>query len=254
MLIRLLAFSLALLLPMQSWAAPAFVKKVENTADAATTVAFAFTGNVTSGNLVTCEVSRYVFNVNDPFIAGDLTKTAGTSTIGTIAFDASASNTSGTDQINVAIWSVPVTGTGTLTMTGTSGQGDYWWGNCSEWSGTNTTKETSNSGTGTSTAADSGNVTSAAGAVFVGVVGAVTSANEAITEDGAFLLLNEEEDGGTHNVGSSIYKIVGTGDTDSASWTITSHPWAAAVVVYAASGGGGPTCRGALLLMGVGGC
>jgi hypothetical protein len=113
-------------------------------------------GNVTSGNNVIIGINLFhnaggTFN----FITSDLTKSAGTATIGTIALDASLA--AGASTIGTAIYRVPVTGTGSLTllytMTGQASNHSLQMG-CAEFSGLNATPldgagSGSNSGTGT---------------------------------------------------------------------------------------------------------
>jgi len=209
------------------------VQVVENLADNSTTVDFAYGGNITSGNLLTLEITSFSAVA---ITAGQLTKVAGTATIGTIALD--DEQTDGTATA-VAIFSIPVTGTGSCTLRFTGSAGGYYWGNTSEWEGLQSTKETSNSATGSSATADSGNVTSAAGAVFVGVAGTNQTNADTYTADGAYTVLNEEEGGATHQTGQSAYKTVGTGNTDSFTSTLGgSHVWCCCAVVYAAAAGG----------------
>lgn len=98
------------------------------------TLDFSFSGaNVTSGNTVICGVS----DLSGPtFAAGFVTKTAGTSTIGTVALD----QTESTRLTPVAIYRVPITGTGTVTITYNPANGaNYRLMGCAEFTGVNAT-------------------------------------------------------------------------------------------------------------------
>lgn len=213
----------------------AFVQKREIVADNVSSVSLAYTANVANGNLLTVEAARFS-PVNDAFVAGDLTKSAGTATIGTIALDAQTESSDGVYFVQTGIFSAPCTGSGSLTWTLSGDAGCYFWINISEWSGTNSTKEASTTGTGTSTTPSSGNATSAGGGLFLGCLACNTSLATVITPDAAFTELNEEEDGTLHVVGASEYRIVGSGTTDAADWTLdASQTWGAVVAVYADS-------------------
>jgi hypothetical protein len=221
--------------------AASFVQKAEALAISAGSLAIAYAGDVTNGNLLTFEVARYTGAVSDPIVVGDMTKTAGTATIGTIVLDKTIEvATDAANIINVAIFSVLVTGTGSCTLTVTGNAGEFWWGNISEWSGLPGPRGETNSNNGNSTAVDSGNVSTNGAALILGLMGCSTGANITITEDGAFTLLNEQELGATTQTGSSIYRLVATGTTDSASWTLdVSRIWGAVVVTYNENGSSG---------------
>ena len=215
------------------------IQKAENTADSASTIVISYGSNVVAGNVLTVEVSRWTAGNSDPIVVGDLTQSAGSATIGTIALDRTVENsTTVTAIFSVAIFSVPVSGAGSLTFTVTGLAANYWWVNVSEWSGISSTAEASNGATGTSTAADSGNASSAGGALFVALAGTNQTTLKTYTEDVSFTLLNKEENGGLHQTGASAYRDVVTGTTDSASWTLeASVDWGAVVVVFSATGG-----------------
>jgi hypothetical protein len=71
-----------------------------------------------------------------------------------------------------------------------------------------------------------------------------SGANESVTENGAWLLLGEDEDGLLRTPHSLIEKIVASGTTIAASWTIASSvTWVAGVLAFkeAAGGGGSPS-------------
>lgn len=218
----------------------AHVQSRGNYADNATSISLAFTGNVTAGNLLIIMADKYSPS-NDAFAAADCTKSAGTATIGTITLDVSQNvNASGSDYMANGIWSVPVTGSGSCTIQVAGGvAGSYWIIGIVEVSGADTGAsrlEDSSTGTANSSAVSSGDGTSAGGAIFVGIHGVYTGSTRTITPDAAFSAIYEQEDV-AHNIGAAEYRIVTTGTTDSASWSLDSgHLWMAAVVVYKESG------------------
>jgi hypothetical protein len=216
------------------------------TADNATSVARAFGSNITAGNLLI--VCAFKFSpTSDAFVVGDLTKTAGTATIGTPVLDVQVNfNHFEGNFLAVGIWSVEVTGTGSCTLTVGGGlAGSYWGLGTAERSGVETgvaRLAASNTGTGATGAPATGNASSTANALFVGVLATNIATNSAHTQDGAFSLIFESEDGTTHMTGSSIDQISVGALTDAASWTApTTVQWAAAVAVYKETGTGGAT-------------
>jgi hypothetical protein len=210
------------------------------------TLSIPFGSNVTAGNLCVVAFAHYCDPALTP-LAAHLTKASGTATIGTIALDVQRVVTAPQDQFSVAIYSFPITGSGSLTMTWGTQSGSYptacygEYASTVGWSATAATRlEASNSVTANSAAVDSGNGTSAGEALFFGVATDARPVSQTTTQDGAFTLLYENEDPTTYNTASFIRRIVSTGTTDSASWTIsTPRPYAAALAVYKETGGGG---------------
>jgi hypothetical protein len=85
-------------------------------------------------------------------------------------------------------------------------------------------------------------MTSAGGALFLGVMASIQGTNSAITPEAAFTTLQEEEDGSAHAAGNSCYRIVTTGTTDQIEWVRAVEVASCGVgVVYkeASEGGGG---------------
>lgn len=201
-----------------------------------TSMSDSFASNVTNGNLIFVAAYAYMSTAAPVFVSGSLTKTAGTATIGTPALAINATNTTGSPQ-HAAVWTVPVTGTGSLTLqVGGMTSGSYAGMVIGEVSGADTSGtrvEATNSATfdTPTTAVDTGNATSAGGALFVGALAFDTGSFISITEDAAWTLLGEHEDGGTNETGSLIYRIVTSGTTDSASWTLGIGPNSSAAVV-----------------------
>lgn len=198
--------------------------------------------NVASGSLLVISAARWQSG-GSAYVVGDCTKSAGTATIGSVTQHYTASPDT---NYQVGLWSVLVTGAGTLTMQVAHAGTSFGSIMVAEYSGTwdGTRAEASNSAGPTSgVAVDSGNATSAGAGVFIGSMTSNSGANDAITQDGAFTLLGEDEDGLNRCKHSAIERIVATGTTDSASWTLANtNLWSAGVVVFKeAAGGGGAT-------------
>lgn len=196
----------------------------------------AFPGNVTSGNTVTGQVSKY-----DPsstgFAAGNLTKTAGSSTIGTVTLRDQAQNATDTAH-NAGVFTIPVTGTGSLTLQVTSTAGSYIVFSTDELAASlgwdSTIQEDTDSAQGNATPQVGGNMTSAGGAAFVGAV--AISATGDLTGDlvaqAAFTEIYKEPDGSVHETGVHMIRIVSSGTTDA----IESASPANGAQLYAAAG------------------
>ena len=215
-----------------------------------TSVTRAFGSNVSANSLIIIVGMKYSPS-SDAFASGDCTKSAGTATIGTISLDRQVQvDTTNADFAAVGIWSVIVTGGGSLTMQVGGAVADSYLliatdeytGN---WDSTRAEAGNSNSDSADNTSpATSGNATSAGEALFIGGMNVNTLAGVTITPDAAFTTIFEDE-AGTDDNGSAIRRIVSTGTTDQAEWTITGgtwYGWAAAVQVYkeaAATGGWG---------------
>lgn len=136
-------------------------------ADNATLVAYPMPSNVTSGNVVMVGVAQALDGWTPAF--GDLTKTAGTATIGTVVLDQSTANSSA--GRGLAIFRVPITGSGSLTLSCTNAGrgGNYWALGAVEFSGFNATPlSTTSTNTGlTSATATTGSIsTTNPGVIF----------------------------------------------------------------------------------------
>lgn len=208
--------------------------------DNTTLADFPYPNNLTAGRMIV--VVGWMWNNGSafgPFASGDCTKTAGTATLDTITLATQRRRTtSGAFQINVGIWSALVTGSGSCTMQiGTFPAGSFSAIALMEVStdvGWDSGRlEASSSNDGSSTTPDSGNATSAGGALFVGGQVANFGTNSAITPDGAFSTCFESENGTAHQPGSAIYRVVSSGTTDSASWTNAANDqWGAIVAAF----------------------
>lgn len=213
------------------------------------TGARAYASNVTSGNKIVVIAIRYAADDNDPFVAGDCAKTAGTSTIGTVALLAEENiSYNGTQFINVGQWAADVTGTGSLTVTVTGTAANYWNVVGTEihtdgtWDAGYLEDTIINATASDNTNAASGDATSAGNAIFIGGLSTVGGGPAmTITEDGAYTLIFEQNDDDSFGAGSAIYKIVASGNTDSFDWTISNNSgWVTVGVVIkdVAAGGG----------------
>jgi hypothetical protein len=205
---------------------------------AATSVARAYPNNVAAGSLLTITGGVLTIGANDPPTAGDLTKSAGTATLGTVSRDAvSTRDLGGGYYIHVAQFSVIVSGAGSLTVTLAGGaNGASAWLAVDEYTGTwdDSRLVDTAAANGDSAAPDSGNADSAAAALFFGGLVHINAASGSnASEDGAFSLIAEQNSTTTQVGWSSIARIVTGATTDAASWT-TNNPvgWAAALAVY----------------------
>jgi hypothetical protein len=168
----------------------------------ASTLAISFSGaSVTSGNTVFCGVSDLSFPV---FAAGFLTKTAGTSTIGTVAMDQSSGTNAG-----VAIYRVPITGTGTVTLTYNPANGaNYRLMGCAEFSGVNATPLSTHSAVtgGPGTLHTTGSITTTDIGVMIYM--AAETPNNDFTRSWSDQIIYHIDTGGSTNTGILQYKII----------------------------------------------
>lgn len=224
------------------------------TTDNSATVARAYPGNVTAGNLIIAVVGKYDAG-SVAFTSTDIAKSAGTATIGAFALHASDQNTGDTPH-NIGVFSAIVSGSGSLTLTCTGSSGSYWEMGTDElsatggWDGSRAeaTADTNPTGGSTATTQISDDMTSAGAAVFVGGVEISTGNNVvSLTEDAAFTRIYREPDGTAHVVGISMLRIVTSGTTDRIESTSSSSElFIAAGVVLKEVGGGGGSVVGAI--------
>lgn len=212
-------------------------------ADAQTSVSISTASSVVAGNLVVITVARFTNAGPNPFVVGDISKTAGSSALadGFLLDKGQQVLQSGNYYFDTGIFSAKVTTSGTLTVqVGGGNTGDYWDIGITEYSGVDTTAsrvEASNSGVDTAgeTPAVSGNATSAGAALFIGCFAVNITDSGTITPQAAWLELWESQDGTTHNTGAAAEQIVTGGTTDQAEWSFSGgggNDWAAVVVVY----------------------
>jgi hypothetical protein len=230
--------------------APAVVQSKANVAAGqVSSLAIAFDSSVTSGNLVVVGFAGYFgADISPPFTitAGMLTKTAGTSTVGTITLDVSTKRTAGSDENHVAIFSVPVTGSGTLTLTFNNGTGigshQFYVLIGSEVddadvSGTRV-NATASDNNNDDTAGASGNVaTGGAGIIFGMLAPGAPYGTSTATPNAEFSggQVSEQEDDSQYNHWFG-YRTVTTDTTDSVdvTWGATSE-WVAVAAAYKSS-------------------
>jgi hypothetical protein len=215
------------------------------TADNTTTVSKAFTANVAVDDVVVITCRRLAGGTNTPFVAGDCTKIAGTATIGTITLDKQA-NANSSHPCQAGVWSVPVTGAGSLTMQVSGPASSYFNLTVGSYSGLDTSAsrvEATNSGTAVvaTTPANTGSATSASDALFVAVLASDQDDNAGFTVGNSFTELYEQPDGTAHQTGESDRRIVTGGTTTQGTWTLATangHGYAAVLVVYKKAPGG----------------
>lgn len=186
------------------------------------------------GDLVIVVASRWA-SASDPFVVGDISTTQGS----TGAWSLDKTYTLQIDSSNyqhVAIFSALITGVSVVTASVAQGAGQYISARIALFHATagwdaNRLYGTNQNGSATAgTAADSGNLTGAG--LFIGGLAINGDSSDSITKDAAFSLIGQTTDGSAHEEGSGIYQIASGSITDSASWTITSNPWAAIVCRY----------------------
>lgn len=206
----------------------------------------AYPSNITSGNTIVIEIGFYwndgITGV-DALTVSDISKTAGTATLGSFAVAKSDVYDFGTgDHLQSIIYYASVTGTGSCTITVSGGaSGTYWLMGLNELHSdlgafTLHDSQLGHNSTGAPTTTDA---SSTAGAVFIGMLSVVSSGIVTITPDALFTETYEYEDGSADFTGSAIYRIVSGSTTDAASWTAPNDTgWVAVVAVFQEPSGG----------------
>lgn len=184
---------------------------------------------VTSGNSVIVGVALAGTGLNN-FAAGQLTKTAGTATIGTIALD-SAKN-QGAGDIACAIYRVPITGNGTITLQYANGVNAFIIIGEGEFTGLNASPVgTSGSNGGTSATESSGSVTTGAN----GMIFYIATEDSTITWTRTFsdTLIFNQHDGNANFTGLVQFKIINASPNTLTSTTESSSiAWVVAYQAY----------------------
>jgi len=216
------------------------IQKVKDTGaqsgETNTALPLPFTGDVTEGNLIVVLASRRDNDTSPPFAVSDLTKTAGTCTLGTIAVDVDGDTKAG-------IFSIPVEGTGTLTLQLKAYLNGSWHAMALEYSGVDVSgTRLEDSATGAGTTSDPSTSTtgdSAGAALFLAIVSVTTTNDVTITPDAAWTQLFEFEIGSDYaKITNAIERIVSDATSDYANWTATLEwEWGAALAVYKAAAG-----------------
>lgn len=212
-----------------------------STSSASTTISAP--SNVASGN--TAIVCVGCFSTNTlTFTAAGLTKSAGTATIGAPALAVQNDFLGGDGHYAAAVFYVPITGSGSLTLQVSSGDaGTYWIISFSEVSSSAALSTEASNGVGVNSSAttvDSGNATSAGAALFVGSMAAGT-AGTTFTIDSAWTEIHQNAASNGAMSGGMGYRNVLSGTTDSCTYTIGAASGQGYSIVVAAlkeSGGG----------------
>jgi len=230
-------------------------QRVGNVANA-TSLALAMPSSVTANNHVVVGCATWWGTDTNSLAAGDLTKTAGTSTIGSVTVDSQLSNGASPNIVEATVFSVPITGTGTLTLTVADDVADSFTCVAQEYSGMDATTRVQgqNTGSGTSTTPATGTVAGTGEALFFGAHVNAAGGAITLTQGADFDGLYEMTDGTTFTSGGFEERIVTTDTTDAADWTLSSSlMWTAAMAVYQDTTGGEPppTCP-SIALMGIG--
>lgn len=205
-----------------------------------TVISLAFASDVTAGNLIVIGCGRYANGADTAFVAGDCTKSAGTATLGTITLDKQI-NVATTNPVQAGVWSVPVTGTGSLTMQVAGPTGSFFILAIGEYSGVDTsaTRVDGSNGSSATTAtspAVTGAVSSTADALFFATL-AADSANANLNPvvGNSFTEIFQSVDGTAHMTGEISRRVVASSTNTEGSWTITItnlNGWATALAVY----------------------
>jgi len=207
-----------------------------------TSLSRAFSSDITSGNIVII-LGAKVTPTSEQWDANDCTKTGGTATIGTIvalaSYELSTPLTGGFGS--VAVWAAPVTGSGSCTMQiGNAPAGTFMLIGMGEYSTAGTWAmlpllegwRVNGSAAAGDPTATAGPATSVDSAVFFGALQVQSTTGGSITEDAAFTVIYENESA-TDDNGSFIRRIVSSGTTDTAEWSMAAadQGWVAALAL-----------------------
>jgi hypothetical protein len=223
---------------------PRLIQRAGGTADNTTSVVVAYPANVVTGDLLVIAVVKYSPS-DDAFVVGDISKSAGTATLGSFTLDQNVNFNfqASSDRMAAAIYSAPVTAGGSCTITvGGAVAGSFLMMSVSEWEGLDTGSsrlEDSDTGTGASGAPATATATSAGAALFIGVVITNFAVVTTHTPGADYTTLFESEDGANHTTGSAEARIVTAGATDAADWVApTTSDYACVLAVYRPVGAG----------------
>lgn len=195
-------------------------------------------GDVTIGSLLVIGIVRWRSGSTSAITAASITQTAGTATLSPMIIN-HRSGLGASHQTVIA--SCMVTGTGSLTLQLSASSGNNFGRfSVAEFTGqwTEGRAYAYNQATGTSTTPATGNVTTPDSGVIAAILNSTMAVNASITEDGAFELIGEDEDGTTTECNSFIDRIITSGGvTDEGSWTVAvSANWEAGVVLFREGG------------------
>lgn len=191
-------------------------------------------GDVTVGDLIVIGIIRWRSGSSSAININDVTKIAGTATLAPFVinyqFAMGASH-------KTVIMSALVTGTGSLTLQlAAPNTGNWGKFALAEFTGkwTEARAYAYSSATGTSTTPATGNVSTPDSGVLIALMNNTASIAVTITEDPAFELITEEQDGTTTECCSFIDRIITSGGaTDEGAWTVSnSFSWDACAVMF----------------------
>jgi hypothetical protein len=215
----------------------------------ATSITSAYGSNVTAGSLIVLVGLKAVGgSVDDAFVSGDVTKSAGTATIGTINFATSAhGDTGGGNYASSGIWWAIVTGTGSMTWqldsTAASALTIARHEFTGSWDASSLEDEVSVADPTNTASLATGNGVSAGAALFVAGAVSIHGGDVTITQDAAFTTIYENETVASGVIGNSCYQTVGSGTTDEGAWTTgaSGFGYAASLAVFKEAAAGGAT-------------
>lgn len=189
-------------------------------------------------------VAPIIYTSNQTPTAADLTKEAGSATIGTPTLDKVISFDTGNAPYYLALgfWSVLVTGAGSLAVKITPNGGSAILANhLSVWTGDwdasrlESAPTIASSATDNQTSFPSASATCAGAALRIAGLALLQTVNNTITKDAAFTLLTKYEDGTSQVCGGAAYKIETSGGSLASTWTAvaaSNYGWASGEIVY----------------------
>lgn len=181
--------------------------------------------SVTVGNSVIIGMNIWLSGSAYTWSVNDISQSAGTSTIGPVVMDGATNST--TTTVGVAIYRVPITGPGTLSLKFTANTGTWFTGmGCAEFKGMSATPlDVSGSNSGTGTSHTTNLQTAKSGMIFY------TASEESTTNFSRTFtdqLITKADTGTTTYTGMSQYRITGPGTftitdgtgADSSAWQV----------------------------------
>lgn len=209
------------------------------TADSTTSITIAYPGNVTNGNVLVIGVGRFSPSTNDPFVVGDISQSAGTATVGTFTLDVDIGQAVGTGFHQVALFSVPVTGTGSCTIQiGSGPASSFWFAGVDEYSDADITSSRvggtcESSGNAGSGVPNAGGLQTSIASALVGICVTDTGASSTHTPGVDWATIAESEDGTLHQTGNMEGRVTTGPVQDRVDWTApTTLEWTAVGASY----------------------
>lgn len=215
-------------------------------AGAVTTQTSAFGSDVSADSLVVVLAAQLNGDNEGTFADGDCTQSAGTASLGTIALDENNQIDTGEVFLRTGVWSAIVTTGGSCTMQVSAGntpsklhvhRHEF----TGSWDASRVEDSSSAASATEDLSPDTGSMTSAGAALFIGILGAGDNSNITITDGADYTEIADTavEGSGPDSYTQSQYRIVSTGTTDEVDWTIdNSFGQGASGVVYKEAAGG----------------